>query len=224
MIMEIWLDSCNFNLIIELESFGFIHGITTNPTLLSQASLSPYHTIDKILALTKGQVAVQVVATTHQEMLKQAQHLRTISDRIIVKIPVNKEGLLTMKALKKQQCPLMATAIFNPAQLILVSQIGVDYAAPYLAPMQQIYNDAIAVLAIMQEINKSAATKIITTAIETVDHIIACARIGVAAISVPSNTFQNWLSAHPNTTQALDNFDKSWQQIDDDLFNKTHKD
>ena len=79
-----------------------------------------------------GKVAVQVTTDERKAMITQAQMLAAIDPRIIIKIPVNKEGLSAIQALSQNGIPIMATAIFEARQVLLSALAGANYAAPYL--------------------------------------------------------------------------------------------
>lgn len=63
----------------------------------------------------------------------QAKTLHQFSDRIIVKIPVTREGLKAIYSLRKQNILTMATAIFNLNQILLAARAGASYLVLYFS-------------------------------------------------------------------------------------------
>lgn len=60
--MELWLDTIDFSLIHKSINQLDVTGITTNPSILATSSLSAKATIEKLLDIQPGRVAIQVTA------------------------------------------------------------------------------------------------------------------------------------------------------------------
>src|SRR5579863_2367346 len=131
--MELWLDTIDFSLISKSVNQIGVTGITTNPSILSKSSLSAKATIEKLLNIQQGRVAVQVTAHNHETMIDQAKKLASVDPRIIIKVPVTDDGLHAINALSTIGIQTMATAIFEANQVLLSAMAGATYAAPYLA-------------------------------------------------------------------------------------------
>lgn len=211
--MEIWLDSCNREIIKAACKFNIIYGITTNPSLIARTKERPEKIINDLLELQHGPVAIQVIAINSAEIIQQALALSAFSPRIIVKIPVTQEGLIAMKALSQDHIPVMATAIFQPNQALLASLAGAAYVAPYLGRMIDAGIEAHSSLQTMQTIcnQYNFKTKIIAAAIKTPEQITACAEIGVKAITLKSALLDQFLCDDPYTLDALQAFSEDWE-------------
>lgn len=211
--MEIWLDSCNRDVIKAACKFNIIYGITTNPSLIARTKEKPENIIKDLLELQSGPVAVQVIATNSAEMIQQALALNELSPRIIIKIPVTQQGLIAMKALSQEHIPVMATAIFQPNQALLASLAGAVYAAPYLGRMIDAGIEAHSSLQTMQTVYNqyNFKTKIIAAAIKTPEQITACAEIGIKAITLKSALLDQFLCDDPYTLDALQAFSEDWE-------------
>jgi transaldolase len=215
--MEIWLDTCDSQTIKTACKLGIIHGVTTNPSILVGAKEDHNKVIARLLEIQKGQVAVQVTACRGDEMIKQAFALRSISDRIIVKIPVIQEGLAAMQALKEKDIPIMATAVFNSNQALLAAIVGADYVAPYFGRMLDEGLEAHASLQTMVAIYKAYQfkTKILAAALRTTDHITSCAEIGVSAITLKSKLYSEFIANNPATLHSLREFAEEWDACEE---------
>ena len=208
--MELWLDTIDFNLIEKTTNQLHITGVTTNPSILSGSPLSVKDTITKLLQIQPGRVAVQVTASSHSDMVAQSKMIAAISPRIIIKIPVNNEGLTAIKLLSTDSIPTMATAIFETRQVLLSAMAGATYAAPYFG---RIEGDNYAVLTDMLDIIDiyKYPLKLIVAAIKNKEQVVKVAKSGAHAITIPSDPFCAFISDLHLTTESLDQFTLDWQ-------------
>lgn len=211
--MEIWLDTCDSRVISHANRLGIIHGVTTNPSLLAGAKEDHDKVIHRLLDVQDGPLAVQVTAMEADEMIRQALALQAISDRIIVKIPVIQEGLTAMKTLVEEGIAIMATAVFQPNQALLAALAGADYVAPYLSRMFDEGIDAYASLDTMASIYKNYQfkTKILAAALRTTDQITTCAAAGVAAVTLKSMLYSQFVANEQATLNSLRAFAEEWE-------------
>ena len=97
--MKIFLDTANIEQIKEAVEFGVIDGATTNPSLIAKENKGFMPLIKEILAEVPGPVSVEVTATEADEMIEQAQEYAKLSDNVVIKVPINLEGLKVVKRL-----------------------------------------------------------------------------------------------------------------------------
>lgn len=211
--MEIWLDTCNSQVIKAAGQYGIIFGITTNPSILSKAQTDPEAVIHRLLDEQDGLVAVQVVADRADEMIRQALKLHSISDRIIVKVPVTQQGLIAMKTLSEREVPLMATAVFNPNQALLAALAGADYLAPYVGRMYSSGIDAIEALQTIKAIydHYKIETRIIAAALQSPEQITVCAKIGMHAVTLKESLFNQFMANDSCTLESMEGFAADWE-------------
>lgn len=211
--MEIWLDTCNSQSIKAACQYGIISGITTNPSILSKADEDPEKVILRLLDEQDGLVAVQVVADEADLMIRQALKLHSMSDRIIVKVPVIQQGLIAMKSLSEQEVPIMATAVFNPNQALLAALAGANYLAPYVGRMYSSGIDAIEALETIKSIygHYHFETRIIAAALQSPEQIAVCAKIGIDAVTLKGSLFNQFMANDPFTLESLEGFAADWE-------------
>ena len=212
--MEIWLDTCDSQKIIAACRLGIISGITTNPSILARSNENHEKVIERLLDIQDGPVAVQVTADTADEMIKQAQDFQSISERIIVKIPVIQEGIIAMKALVEEGISVMATTLFQLGQALLAALAGADYVAPYVSRIFEEGIEAYADLEMMLKVYKKYQfkTKIIAAALRTSDQIIRCAAMGIPAMTLKSELFSEFTANNHATLNSLTAFKKEWAE------------
>lgn len=211
--MEIWLDTCNSQAIKAACQYGIIFGITTNPSILAKANADPETIINRLLDEQDGPVAVQVVTENSEEMITQALKLHSISERVIVKVPVTQQGLIAMKTLSEREVPLMATAVFNPNQALLAALAGADYLAPYVGRMYNSGIDAVEALETIKCIynHYKLETRIIAAALQSREQITACAKMGIHAVTLKESLFNQFIANDSYTLESLESFNADWE-------------
>ncbi|WP_440616258.1 transaldolase family protein [Cysteiniphilum sp. 6C5] len=219
--MEIWLDSSNLTDATYFDAIGLINGITTNPKILANSQDSPLTTLQNLLAVNKHPVCVQVTATDANAIIAQAQHLRTISNRFIIKIQANEQGFKAMKELISENIPVLSTAVFTAAQVLTSCKLNVDYIAPYLNHIKQSNQDWQKEIQRMSDIVKSfnCKSKLMMASIKkSIDDIYYSMDIGAQAVTAPSDVLRQSTAEPMQTSDALKMFSDSWATVEDDLF------
>lgn len=212
--MELWLDTIDLDVIKEAADTLKITGVTTNPSILSKSDLSLEEIIESLLSVQPGHVALQITSQDKDQMKTEAEMLAAISKRIIVKVPVTKHGLSVISHLSQLSIPTMATAIYEPSQILLSSIAGAIYAAPYIGRIEEIGGNHIPVLLEMMEIIKRQKNqlKLIAAAIRNKQQILDCARLGVSAVTVAPAIYQDFLKDNTDTLSSLNAFQQDWDQ------------
>lgn len=212
--MEIWLDTANVELVVQANQLGFLEGVTTNPTILSEAQSHPNDIIQHLLYHQKGWVAVQVFATDYRGMYDQAKALALVSDRILVKIPVTYDGLQIIHELHKEGIPSLATAIFTPQQAFLAFKAGAAYIAPYLGRIADTGKSPTQILSLMHamKLRYKFPGKIMAAGIRNVDIVMACIDIGICAATLSGQVFTEFIQNQEGTLRALEKFACDWSQ------------
>ena len=211
--MELWLDTIDINPIKDAFETGVLSGVTSNPSILSQADCLPEEKLQQILAVQDGEVAVQVVAQDFSGMLEQAKRISALDSRLIIKIPVNSVGLKVIAALAEEEIPTMATAIFDPLQVYLAELAGAIYAAPYIGKIHEATGDYEPVLSEMIEmIDKyDFSIQLLAASIHSKEQVLTCALLGVDAITIPEFVYQDLMKTHALTDASLKKFDDAWR-------------
>src|SRR5207237_9138365 len=88
--------------------------------------------VKEICAIVAGTVSAEVVATEHQEMMREAEVLRRIADNIAVKVPLTIDGLKTCKALTDDGTMVNVTLCFSANQALLAAKAGATFVSPFV--------------------------------------------------------------------------------------------
>ena len=211
--MEIWLDTADRSEIERAKEMGLLHGVTTNPSIVAKSKRGLEELLEELLKIQEGPVTAQVTAFDSEAMIKQGQALYDFSNRIYVKVPVNPEGLRTIHALSKRQIPVMATAVFNPSQVLLAARAGAQYIAPYFSKICDADRDGIEQLKAMLRLlsRYQFSSKLIAASLRSGEQVNECAEIGAHAATLNPEVFASFVESPAETVQCLQKFEKDWK-------------
>jgi len=121
--IKIFTDGANLDSISQLASDPSIDGITTNPTLMRSSGVTNYMTFAKAaIKVSHGKsLSLEVFSDDHDEMIKQARILASLSFNVYVKVPItNSVGISSMEVIRKlskENINLNITAILTKEQI-----------------------------------------------------------------------------------------------------------
>src|SRR6267154_2452510 len=102
--MKFFIDTGNLNDIKEAYDLGVLDGVTTNPSLMAKEGIGGREKImahyKTICNIVDNNVSAEVIATDFEGIIKEGHELAKIDDKIVVKIPMIKDGVKTLKKFK----------------------------------------------------------------------------------------------------------------------------
>lgn len=209
--MKFFIDTANIDQIKEAESLGILDGVTTNPSLVAREGI---HGVDnlhqhyvEICKIVKGDVSAEVIATNYADMIDEAEILSSLAPNIVVKIPITKDGLKTIKYLTDKRIKTNCTLAFSPGQAILAAKAGATYISPFIGRLDDISSDGIDLIYKIVEIYRyyDFQTQVLAASIRSTQHIIQCAEAGADVITSPLNAILGLLK-HPLTESGIKKF------------------
>lgn len=218
--MDIWLDTTNTHTVQKAVRFGLLSGVTTNPTLIAQAKCDVEEILEELLHHQEGPVTAQVVADETLDMVQQGQNLYSLSNRLIIKVPVTKNGLEAIHLLSRQGIPTMATVIYHPRQALMAALAGANYVAPYLGRLEKAGGDPWAMLARIVHLFQTyrLQTKILGASLQTIEHVLQCAEAGIYGVTIRDELFEKLIECDPLTLKCVEQFAHDWKQVETPLF------
>ena len=209
--MKFFIDTANLDQIQEANDLGILDGVTTNPSLMAKEGITGHKNIlthyEKICDIVDGDVSAEVVSTDFDGMMKEARELVKIHDNIIVKVPMIKEGVKAIKAMKDEGIDTNCTLVFSAGQAILAAKAGAKYVSPFIGRIDDINwdgTDLIAQICHIYDMN-SFETQVLAASIRNPLHIVKCAEIGADVVTCPLNSILGLLK-HPLTDIGLEKF------------------
>lgn len=212
--MKIFLDSANLNEIKEAVSWGIIDGLTTNPTLLAREGKEPKKLLRDISKVISGPINAEVVSLDSAGILSEAEELVKIASNIVIKIPVNQEGLKAVKLLSQKNIKTTVTLIFSATQALLAAKAGATYICPFIGRLDDISQDG---MSLVEEIavifdNYNLQTEILVASVRHPIHVVQSALIGADAVTVPFKVIKQLLN-HPLTDAGIKRFLDDWEKL-----------
>lgn len=211
--MRFFIDTAEFDEIKEAYDFGFIDGVTTNPSLIVKAKRDLKQVISEIANLVDGPVSAEVISSDVEGMVAEAHDLVKLGSNVVIKVPMTPEGLKAVAILSKEGIKTNVTLIFSANQALLAARAGASYVSPFVGRIDDISMDG---LTLIQDIADIFAiheieTEIIAASMRTSLHIIQCAKAGAHIATVPFKVLMQAMK-HPLTDAGLAKFMEDWKQ------------
>ena len=150
-------------------------------TILDRAGLGQRDVPDLYAWLTDlggGNVYLQVVGRTRDEMLRCAETLRALGP-VVVKVPATPDGLSAAGALVREGAQVLRTAVYHPGQALMARDCGIQGVAPYVGRMTDAGRDGVASVIAMQQAIGAEPTRILAASLRTADDVSRLAAAGV---------------------------------------------
>ncbi len=206
--MKKFLDTPDTTIIQEMKEMGLADGITTNPTLIAKTGRKFDEVIKDICAIIDGPINAEVTATTAEGILEEAREIRQWGEQIVIKIPMNREGLRAVWRLSEEGIPTTVTLIFSVPQAILAAKAGARYLCPFVGRLDDIASEGTNLLYdITTVLNQYPEwdCEVMAASIRHPLHVVDAARAGVDVITIPPKVIDQML-LHPLTDRGIEQF------------------
>jgi len=212
--MKLFIDTANVAHIREIESWGAICGVTTNPSLIAKEGRNFEEVVKEITGIVDGPISAEVIDTMHEGMVKEARELVKIHPNVVIKIPMTAEGLKATKILTNEDIKTNVTLVFSAAQALLAARAGATYVSPFLGRLDDIGMDGMNLIEEIVEIfdMHSIETEVIAASIRNPIHVLSAARLGAHIATVPYATLVQMLN-HPLTDIGIARFLEDWKTV-----------
>ena len=209
--MKFFIDTANLNEIQEAYDLGVLDGVTTNPSLMAKEGIKGDENVrahyKAICDIVDNNVSAEVIATEFDKMIKEGEELAKIDDKIVVKIPMIRDGVKAIKYLSEQGIRTNCTLVFSAGQALLAAKAGATYVSPFIGRLDDIAYDGLDLIEQIVQIydNYGYPTEVLAASIRHTMHLIQCAEIGADVATCPLNVITSLLK-HPLTDAGLEKF------------------
>lgn len=212
--MKIFLDTANINEIKKALEYGILDGVTTNPSLIAREGRAFEPQIREILGTVPGPVSVEVTATEAKGMIAQAKEYADLADNVVIKVPINLEGLKVVRALSDMGIKTNVTLIFSTSQALLAAKAGAGYVSPFVGRIDDISGNGMGLVEEILEVFKNyvVETEVIVASIRHPLHFLSAALLGADIATIPFSTLEKLLQ-HPLTDVGMDKFLQDWKKV-----------
>ncbi len=209
--MKFFIDTANLEQIKEAQDLGILDGVTTNPSLMAKEGITGEENVinhyKAICAIVDDKVSAEVIATTYDEIIKEGEALAALDAKIVVKVPMIKDGIKAIKYFSSKGIRTNCTLIFSAGQALLAAKAGATYVSPFLGRLDDIGSEGLSLIEDIRLIfdNYGYPTEILAASIRGPLHIISCAKLGADVMTGPLSAILGLLK-HPLTDSGLATF------------------
>lgn len=211
--MKFFIDTAETKEIISLAETGLLDGVTTNPSLILKSGRDFKEVITEICEIVPGKpVSAEVTANNHKDMVSQGRKLAEIADNVVIKLPLDMEGLKACSEFSKDGIKTNVTLCFSPAQAILAAKAGATYVSPFVGRLDDIGQDGMELIESIVAIYDNypdLETEVLVASIRNPMHVIRAGEIGADVCTIPPSVILQ-LVKHPLTDRGLKAFEKDW--------------
>ncbi|MFM7024158.1 MAG: fructose-6-phosphate aldolase [Flavobacteriales bacterium] len=209
--MKFFIDTANLKEIKEAHELGVLDGVTTNPSLMAKEGIKGHANVlahyKAICDIVDGDVSAEVIATDYEGMIKEGEELVKINPKIVVKVPMIKDGVKAIKYFSSKGIRTNCTLVFSSGQALLAAKAGATYVSPFIGRLDDISQDG---LLLIQDIvqmyaNYGYQTEVLAASVRHSTHLLKCAQIGADVVTCPLKVITSLLN-HPLTDAGLAQF------------------
>jgi transaldolase len=209
--MKFFIDTANLSDIQEAYDLGILDGVTTNPSLMAKEGITGDANVKAhykaICDIVDNNVSAEVIATDYETMIKEGHELAAIDDKIVVKIPMIKDGIKAIKHFSDEGIRTNCTLIFSAGQALLAAKAGASFVSPFIGRLDDISFNGLDLIDQIVNIygNYGYNTEVLAASVRHTMHLIECAEIGADVVTCPLKVITGLLN-HPLTDSGLATF------------------
>ena len=206
--MALYLDSADRQHAKSAMSWGWVKGITTNPTLLSKRSEDPNQVLAELRELCPGEVYYQLMSSSVDGMIREGNAaFEILGEQTVLKIPATATGFQALAKLSAQiSCSV--TGIYSPAQAAVAAEGGATYAIAYVNRATRLLGDGIALVQGMADVLSGSHTKILAASIKSTEEAVDAIKAGALHLTLPYDMLQK-MTFNPFSEQTVLDFNQN---------------
>jgi transaldolase len=206
--MRLFLDTANIDEIREVARMGVLAGVTTNPSLMAKEAGVTYHDrVVDICNVVNGPVSAECTSRDVAGLLEEGRRIAAWHKHVVVKIPMDANGLEATSILSREGIRINMTLIFSANQALLAALAGATYVSPFVGRLDDAGHDGMEVVrqsvTIFDRYNLPA--QVLAASIRLPTHVTQAALAGAHVATMPFGVFQALLK-HPLTDVGIERF------------------
>jgi transaldolase len=140
-------------------------------------------------------------------MIREGLELIKIDPKIVVKIPMTKEGVKAIKYFSTKGIKTNCTLVFSAGQALLAAKAGATYVSPFIGRLDDISQDGLQLIEQIVLIydNYGYETQVLAASVRHSQHLLKCAELGADVMTGPLSVILALLN-HPLTDSGLAKF------------------
>ena len=212
--MRLFIDTAKIDEIREAYSWGFVDGVTTNPTHVSKTGRPARDVYEEICKAVDGPVSLEAIGLEADRIVAEGRELAKIADNVVVKVPIIREGLKAVKRLSAEGIKTNVTVMFSPLQALLAAKCGATYVSPFVGRLDAVGHVGMELVHQIRAIydNYDFSTEIIVAAVRHPTHVLEAALAGADVCTMFFDVLGQLLD-HPLTDLGVAQFLEDWKKV-----------
>jgi transaldolase len=206
--MRLFLDTANIDEIRAAHKMGVLAGVTTNPSLMAKEEGVTYHDrVVEICETVKGPVSAECTSRDVPGLLEEGRRLAAWHPLVVVKIPIDQNGLEAASILAKEGIKINMTLVFSANQALLAALAGCTYVSPFVGRLDDAGQDGMEVVRQSVQIfdKYNLPAQLLAASIRLPTHVIQAAMAGAHICTLPWPVMQAMVK-HPLTDIGIERF------------------
>jgi transaldolase len=206
--MRLFLDTANIDEIRAAHKMGVLAGVTTNPSLMAKEAGFTYRDrVVEICELVKGPVSAECTSRDVPSLLDEARTIASWHPNVIVKIPIDQNGLEAASTLAREGIKINMTLVFSANQALLAALAGCTYVSPFVGRLDDAGHDGMEVVRQSVEIfdKYNLPAQVLAASIRLPTHVVQAALAGAHIATIPWPVMQAMVK-HPLTDIGIERF------------------
>lgn len=210
--MALYLDSAMAAEAEAVSKFGWVQGITTNPTLLAKSDLPPAATLQRLKEIIPGEIYYQLTAHDFDGMVTEGKMaFELLGHQTVLKVPATASGFQLVAHLAPE-IPCAVTAIYSAAQAVVAAEAGAKYAIAYVNRATRLLGDGFALVQSMAMVLQDRNTQILAASIKSQDEAVRTLLAGAHHLTLPFEVLIGLVS-HELSQQTIEEFAQNGRGI-----------
>ncbi|WP_322818932.1 fructose-6-phosphate aldolase [Tepidiforma sp.] len=206
--MQLFLDTASIDEVRAAARYGVISGVTTNPSLLAkEGGVSYRQRIQEIASVIDGPISAECISRTADELVEEARELASWHPNVVVKIPIDAEGLEAIRRCSREGIRVNVTLIFSANQALLAALAGASFLSPFVGRLDDIGHDGMELVRQCVEIveKHGLAARVLAASLRHPLHVTQAALAGAHIATIPPSLLPQMLK-HPLTDLGIERF------------------
>jgi len=206
--MRLFLDTANIDEVRAAHRMGILSGVTTNPSLMAKESGVTYRErVVEICETVDGPVSAECTARDLEGLLEEARQIASWHRHVVVKIPIDRQGLEAASILSREGIRINMTLVFSANQALLAALAGCTYVSPFIGRLDDAGHDGMEVVRQAVEIfdRYHLPAQVLAASIRLPTHVTRAALAGAHIATMPWSVLEAMVK-HPLTDIGIERF------------------
>lgn len=196
--MRFFLDSASAEQARRIKDLGLLDGAWVSLAGAEAAGIDYRKAVRELASLTDGPVLVETGSDDPKGMYKEGRELAKLGKDIVVRLPLNPDGMRVARLFAQDQIATCASACFSMAQGLIAAKAMVSYVAPAVGPLDDagtIGMDLVEQIIRVYD-NYGFQTQIVVADARNPIHVLDAALMGADVAALPADVLEQ-LFRHP---------------------------